>query len=303
MFTGRYEPSVYIHKCQCSDCQFGTPLVPRDCTGNTGPTLPAQHHCRGSCTSVTAHWLRRAVNHIPNWCHLQTEMQWDTSPHPIKYQHSKTRRPWNLFILLVYITTITSHCRSLRMDNELTTLLTTEPSLPACHWQALYHLPHFCGKFKQRNHQRWWKECIAEVSCGHSTAICLNGLRKLAKSRPRCEASTSGTHVCNSLLGYFQNTNYLPTPRACTVALGWTVRPCITVHIARTTNSRSFRTHKSVCNGQSLDSSVSTVTCLRAEHPKNRTSIPGMDNRFLSPTNWGSSGHPFSCYRGPFARR
>lgn len=72
----------------------------------------------------------------------------------------------------------------------------------------------------------------------------------------------------------------------------------MTVHIAQSTAVPAVYTGR-LCNGQSLDSSVSTVTCLRAEHSKNRTSIPRMDNRFISFPNWGPSGHPFSWYRGP----
>lgn len=52
-------------------------------------------------------------------------------------------------------------------------------------------------------------------SRGHCTAICLEGLRKLAKSRPRCEASTSGTQPARLF-----SEHELPAARTHTVALG-----------------------------------------------------------------------------------
>jgi len=100
-------------------------------------------------------------------------------------------------------------------------------------------------------------------SCGHCTAICLKGLRKLAKSRPRCEASTSGTLVCNILLGYFLNTNYLSHARTHARAQ-WPMAeqsdPALQLtSLVQQTAVPSVRTGH-VCDGQSLHTSVSTVT-------------------------------------------
>lgn len=181
------------------------------------------------------------VTYSGHTCHIQWTNR-NASSYPPPTQHSKHSDLENVFTLLVYVTTILSHCLSLRMDNEPKTLLTTEPSSSACQYPALYHLPHFCAKVKQRNHQRWWKERIAKVmaSCGHCTAVCLKGLKNLAKSRPRCEASTSGTHVtaCSVIFG-IRTTGPTQSGRRLD-------SPPLHDGSHRTINSRSCRIHRSV---------------------------------------------------------